>query len=68
MRVHAVSRADFQELVAAGQVDANTPVFDGTVQFIGDLRRGGFETTFAKSWHARCVQFFPTSLIFSTIS
>jgi hypothetical protein len=33
-------------------VDANTPVFDGTVQFIGDLRRGGFETTFAKSWHA----------------
>lgn len=50
--VQAVNRGDFQELVAAGQVDANTPVFDGTVQFIGDLRRGGFETTFAKSWHA----------------
>jgi hypothetical protein len=50
--VQAVGRADFQELVAAGQVDANTPVFDGTVQFIGDLRGGGFETKFAKSWHA----------------
>src|SRR5712675_42218 len=50
--VQAVSRADFQKLVAAGQVDADTPVFDGTVQFIGDLRRGGFETTFARSWHA----------------
>jgi hypothetical protein len=50
--VQAVNRADFQELVAAGQVDADTPVFDTTVQFIGDLRRGGFETTFAKSWHA----------------
>jgi hypothetical protein len=50
--VQAVSREDFQALVAAGQVDADTPVFDTTVQFIGDLRRGGFETTFAKSWHA----------------
>jgi len=51
--VQAVSRADFQELVSAGQVDANTPVFDGTIQFIGDLRRGAFETAFARSWHAR---------------
>jgi hypothetical protein len=50
--VQSVSRADFQELVSAGQVDANTPVFDGTIQFIGDLRRGGFETSYAKSWHA----------------
>jgi hypothetical protein len=50
--VQAVSRADFQVLVSAGQVDANTPVFDGTIQFVGDLRRGGFETTFGRSWHA----------------
>jgi hypothetical protein len=51
-KVQAVSRGDFQVLVSAGQVDANTPVFDGTIQFIGDLRRGGFETTFGRSWHA----------------
>jgi len=51
-KVQAVSRADFQVLVSAGQVDVNTPVFDGTIQFIGDLRRGGFETSFGRSWHA----------------
>ncbi len=51
-RVQAVSREDFKQLVEAGNVDANTPVFDATIQFIGDLRRGGFETSFAKSWHA----------------
>lgn len=50
--VQALKRPDFQELVSAGQVDAETPVFDTTIQFLGDLRRGGFETTFAKSWHA----------------
>ena len=31
---------------------ADTTVFDGTIQFIGDLRRGGFETTFGRSWHS----------------
>ena len=51
-RVQAVSRADFQVLVSAGQVDATTTVFDPTIQFVGDLRRGGLETTFARSWHA----------------
>jgi hypothetical protein len=51
-RAQAVSRADFQALVDAGQVDAHTRVFDTTIQFVGDLRRGGFETAFAKSWHA----------------
>ncbi len=50
--VQAVKRADFKALVDAGQVDGNTVVFDTTIQFIGDLRRGGFETSFGKSWHA----------------
>ena len=50
--VRAVSRADFKALVGAGSVDAGTTVFDATIQFIGDLRRGGFETTFGKSWHS----------------
>ena len=46
------SRDDFRALVEGGRVDADTVVFDATIQFVGDLRRGGFETTFAKSWHA----------------
>jgi hypothetical protein len=51
-RVQAVSRDDFKALVEAGSVDAETAVFDATVQSVGDLRRGGFETTFGKSWHS----------------
>jgi hypothetical protein len=51
-RVQAVKREEFQELVSAVQVGADTPVFDPTIQFVGDLRRGGFETTFSRSWHA----------------
>lgn len=51
--VQALKRPDFQEIVAAGQVDAETPVFDPTIQFVGDLRRGGFETAFNRSWHSR---------------
>lgn len=51
-KIQAVKRADFQELVSKGQVDGDTVVFDPTIQFVGDLRRGAFETTFARSWHA----------------
>jgi len=51
-KTQAVKREDFQALVAGAQVDADTVVFDPTIQFIGDLRRGAFETTFARSWHA----------------
>lgn len=51
-RVQAVGREDFKALVGAGKVDADTTVFDATIQFVGDLHRGSFETMFAKSWHA----------------
>jgi len=51
-RVHTVTRSTFQDLVAAGKVSPDTPVFDNTVQFVGDLRRGAFETAFANAWHA----------------
>jgi len=50
--VQSVKRADFKALVGAGRVADDTTVFDTTIQFVGDLRRGGFETTFGKSWHA----------------
>lgn len=57
--IQAVSRRDFQALVDAGRVDADTVVFDATIRLVGDLRRGGFETVFARSWHARA--FAPSS-------
>jgi hypothetical protein len=51
-KLHTVTRSRFQDLVAEGQISADTPVFDTTVQFVGDARRGAFETTFANAWHA----------------
>jgi hypothetical protein len=51
--VQSVKRDDFQAMVSAGQIDAETIVFDPTIQLVSDLRRNAFETTFSKSWHAR---------------
>jgi hypothetical protein len=52
-KVQSVKREDFHAMVNAGRIDAGTVVFDPTIQLVHDLRRGAFETTFAKSWHAR---------------
>lgn len=50
--VRAVSREEFQKMVDAGEVQDQTPVFDATIQTVGDLRAGRFETSFARAWHA----------------
>ncbi len=50
--IHTVTRSIFQGLVASGKIDADTVVFDPTIQLVGDLRGGGFETVFSRSWHA----------------
>jgi hypothetical protein len=50
--VRAVSREEFQKMVDAGEVKDQTAVFDATIQTVGDLRAGRFETTFARAWHA----------------
>ncbi|HET6462888.1 MAG TPA: hypothetical protein VFH33_03725 [Candidatus Krumholzibacteria bacterium] len=51
-RIHSVTRSMFQGLVTDGKIGADTVVFDPTIQFVGDLRGGGFETNFSKSWHS----------------
>jgi hypothetical protein len=48
----AVKREEFQKLVESEAVGDETIVFDPTIQTIGDLRGGRFETTFARAWHA----------------
>ena len=55
-KMHTVARSHFQDLVAKGQISPETPVFDTTIQFVGDLRRGAFETTFGQAWHATAFQ------------
>jgi len=52
-KVIGVKRGDFQELVNQGHAGPGTVVFDTTVETVGDLREGKFETTFELSWHGR---------------
>jgi hypothetical protein len=51
--VEAAFRREFQNEVDAGRITDDTVVFDGTIHFLGDLRRGGFATSFGNCWHAR---------------
>ncbi len=50
--IEAVSRPEFQVLVAAGEIKDDTKVLDFTCTTLGQLRQGGFERPFAESWHA----------------
>lgn len=48
--VHCLDRADFTQLAAGGDVNAETTVFDTTVTSVGEYR-AGFERPAAASWH-----------------
>lgn len=50
--VRAIKHDEFQKMVESGAVGDDTIVFDATIQTVGDLRSGRFETTFARAWHA----------------
>jgi hypothetical protein len=49
--IRMVSRADFSDLAAQGEVSADTPVFDLTLTRLGDVRAGGLETATGCAWH-----------------
>ena len=49
--IRMVSRADFSDLAAQGEVSAHTPVFDLTLTRLGDVRAGGLETATGCAWH-----------------
>lgn len=51
--VHSVPRRIFRELVERGDVSAESPVFDMTIETLGQLRSGGFERPAGETWHAR---------------
>ncbi|MEO7997199.1 MAG: hypothetical protein ABI852_07115 [Gemmatimonadaceae bacterium] len=50
--VQAADRSGFVELISAGVVNAETPVFDLTIDTVGRWRES-FEKRAASSWHAR---------------
>jgi hypothetical protein len=49
--LRAVSRTEFGELAALGEVSASTPVFDLTLARLGDLRDGRLEAAAGSTWH-----------------
>ena len=51
--IEAVPFGQFQDLVRGGEVNESTPVFDTTLQRLGELREGKFETAFRDAWHWR---------------
>jgi len=52
-RVESVSRAEFQRMAEQGDVTPRTVVFDNTVESVGALREGKWETQASNSWHGR---------------
>lgn len=51
--IERVSRERFAGLVASGDVNLDTPVFDNTLTTVGDLRAGRWEVKAGDTWHAR---------------
>jgi hypothetical protein len=51
--VRSATRPEFRRMAAAGQVAADTPVFDNTVGSVGEVRGGRWETRLRDAWHAR---------------
>ncbi len=52
-QLQAVDRGEFQQLIGAGEIRADTPVFDTLVENVGQLRAGRFERAFESCWHIR---------------
>ncbi|NBC01316.1 MAG: hypothetical protein GVY15_10720 [Bacteroidetes bacterium] len=50
--VQHATRSEFRALAKAGEVTSATPVFDPTVNTVGQLRAGAFEQPAHASWHA----------------
>ncbi len=53
--VDTVSRAEFKNLAAAGDVTPETPVFDTIISRVESLRDGQFEIPLSGSWHAQLI-------------
>lgn len=51
--IRCAGRDEFRRLADAGAVDGGTPVFDLTVDRLGDVRARDWEVEAGRSWHAR---------------
>lgn len=51
--IQVLPRPAFRQLARDGAVTTTTPVFDTTVQTVGDLREHGLERPAGSTWHGR---------------
>ena len=51
--IERVTRDEFSELVAAGDVGPHTTVFNNTLTTLSDIRAGRWEVSASNSWHAQ---------------
>ena len=51
--VECKSRPEFRKLAGAGAVGPDTTVFDNTIETVGALRAGKWETPLRRSWHLK---------------
>jgi len=51
--IERVTRDEFSELVAAGDVGPHTTVFNNTLTTLSDVRAGRWEVSASNSWHAQ---------------
>ncbi|HET7585536.1 MAG TPA: hypothetical protein VFK13_11550 [Gemmatimonadaceae bacterium] len=56
--IACVSRDEFAERASAGEITADTPVFDTSITSLGDFRRD-FERPASRSWHAQLADSLP---------
>ena len=55
-KVESAGRENFQRLLRSSVVSGDTPVFDNTVQTVGEVRRGSWELPLKESWHANAFE------------
>lgn len=51
--IRSAGRSEFTALAEKGEVDGQTPVFDLSLQRLGELRAGRWELAASDSWHSR---------------
>ncbi len=59
--ISSVERVEFQRLIDAGKVDSSTVVFNTSIQILGELRSGMWETCLTNSWHGRAFNRLPNT-------
>ena len=51
--IRSVDRSAFPDQINSGKISSDTIVFNTTIQTLGEIRKGLWETRLSNSWHAK---------------